>query len=67
MLLSCIYEHHKPITMTTTMATTKNTQNEVAWAKSTREFNPTMLGDVEAGRIKWYPALIEYLDRVLYA
>lgn len=38
----------------------------VAWAKSTRDINPTMLGDVEAGRMKWYPALNEYLDRVLY-
>lgn len=39
----------------------------VAWAQSTRDINPGMLGDVESGRLTWYPALGEYLGRVLYA
>lgn len=39
----------------------------LAWANSTRDINPCMLGDVEAGRMKWYPALDEYLNRMFYS
>lgn len=39
----------------------------VSWAKSTRDINPTMLDEVESGRMKWYPALNEYLNRMLCA
>ncbi len=37
----------------------------VAWAKATAAFNPGMLADVEAGRMRWYPALDDYMRRML--
>lgn len=38
----------------------------LTWAKATSDINPGMIGDVEAGRMKWYPALDEYLNRMFY-
>lgn len=38
----------------------------LTWAKATSDINPGMLEDIESGRLKWYPALDEYLNRMLY-
>lgn len=38
----------------------------LTWAKATRDINPSMLGDVEAGRIVWSSKIERYLNRVLY-
>ncbi len=37
----------------------------LAWATSTSDINPGMVDDVCNGRMKWYPALDDYLKRML--
>ena len=38
----------------------------LTWAESTVDVNPTMLDDVNSGRVVWCPSLNDHLSKVLY-